>query len=129
VSDGVAVVIRENRRRLGWTMAELAARSGLSAHVIENIEAGRRDKSGHRRRNITIDELDVIGHALGLEVQFGQTTDSVNAVKLREQAEEWHRMSQDPDIAATQDIIRLATEMRDRAIERWRERNSEGETA
>jgi transcriptional regulator with XRE-family HTH domain len=73
VSDLVAERVREARRARGWQIADLAARCAgmghpeLTENVIENIEHGRRDKTGRRRRNITIDELAVLSLALGFD--------------------------------------------------------------
>lgn len=51
-------------------MAELAKHCpGLSENVIENIENGRPDRHGHRRRDITVDEMMIIAKAL--DVQAG----------------------------------------------------------
>jgi transcriptional regulator with XRE-family HTH domain len=72
VSDVVAARIRESRLRRGWTAAQLAeacARRGadkLTTSVINNIETGRRDAQGRRRRELSIDELLVL--ALVLDV-------------------------------------------------------------
>jgi transcriptional regulator with XRE-family HTH domain len=68
-SDAVAGRIREARRRRGWTSAETAARCTargyrMSAAVLANIESGRPDLRGVRRRDITIDELFALAAAL-----------------------------------------------------------------
>jgi transcriptional regulator with XRE-family HTH domain len=69
-SDVFAEKIREVRKERGWQVADLAARCAdmghpeLTENVIENIEHGRRDKDGRRRRHITIDELAVLSLAL-----------------------------------------------------------------
>lgn len=71
-SDTVARRLRELRRRRGWSarrLAEACAATGspqLSESVIANIEAGRRDETGRRRRDVTIDE--VIGLATALDM-------------------------------------------------------------
>lgn len=70
-SDVVAERVREVRKRRGWTPHQLAQECAdvglqLSANAIENIESGRRDKNGRRRRHITVDEL--IGLAFALDV-------------------------------------------------------------
>jgi hypothetical protein len=52
--------------------AELAARCAelgaghLTENVIENIESGRRDKQGRRRRDVTVDELLTLAVALNV---------------------------------------------------------------
>ncbi len=59
------------RKARGWQPADLAARCAelgheeLTENVIENIESGRRDKGGRRRRSVTVDELRVLADALG----------------------------------------------------------------
>lgn len=120
MTDEVVDIIRENRRQRGWTMAELAERSGLSENVIENIESGRRDKQGRRRRRITIEELEAIGQAFGFGVQFSL----LPGPEVATQAEEWRRMQDDTDVAAAMAMIQQATEVLNRAIERWRERQA-----
>lgn len=62
-SDTVARRVREIRDGRGWSAARLAeqcAKAGypqLTAEVIGNIERGRRDQSGRRRRDVTVDEM------------------------------------------------------------------------
>jgi hypothetical protein len=71
VSDVVAARIREARKARGWLTGDLAARCAglghpeLTGNVIENIESGRRDGTGRRRRDVTVDELRVFADALG----------------------------------------------------------------
>lgn len=57
-SDRIAQNIRTLRKKRGWSMAELARRSGLSENIIEDIEGRRR----HRR--VTAEEIEAIGTAL-----------------------------------------------------------------
>lgn len=70
VSDVVAGRVREARKARGWLTGDLAARCAelgraeLTGNVIENIESGRRDKDGRRRRDVTVDELRVLADAL-----------------------------------------------------------------
>lgn len=69
-SDLVAERIKERRSRLGLstkTLAERCAALGaphITAPVLMNIESGRRDASGRRRRAVTVDELLVLAYAL-----------------------------------------------------------------
>ena len=69
-SDLTAVRIRETRRRRGWTARQLADRCAeagapeLTVSVIANIETGRRDAEGHRRRDVTIDEALALAYVL-----------------------------------------------------------------
>jgi transcriptional regulator with XRE-family HTH domain len=71
-SDLVAARIQAARRLRGWTAKDLAARCAdlgfahLTPSVLANIESGRRDSSGRRRRELTIDELFAIALAFGL---------------------------------------------------------------
>lgn len=71
LSDAVAARIRAIRKRRGLSNAGLAedcAKLGaphLTGNVLTNIETGR-PLAGVRRREITIDELDVIQRALGV---------------------------------------------------------------
>lgn len=58
-SKTVAAKVTEKRQELGWSMRELAERSGLSEDVIEAIENDR------RKRGVTVDEVMVLAHALG----------------------------------------------------------------
>jgi transcriptional regulator with XRE-family HTH domain len=70
VSEVVAKRIQQVRVRRGMTAAQLAVRCAelgmpdLTASTISNIETGRRDKSGRRRREVSVDELLVLALAL-----------------------------------------------------------------
>ncbi|MFF4220948.1 helix-turn-helix transcriptional regulator [Streptomyces nondiastaticus] len=72
MSDVVAEQIRRHRTRLGINREQLAeecARLGapeLTYAAITNIETGRRDKAGKRRREVTIDELMTFAYALSV---------------------------------------------------------------
>jgi transcriptional regulator with XRE-family HTH domain len=72
ISDQVGERIRDVRKQLKWTMSDLAARCAELGHpeitrsVIENIEGGRRDDEGRRRRDITVDELMAIAGAFAV---------------------------------------------------------------
>jgi transcriptional regulator with XRE-family HTH domain len=65
-SDTVAAKIRSYREWLDWSRAEMARQTGLSENVIENIETGRPDADGQRRRDVTVDELLTIARSLDL---------------------------------------------------------------
>lgn len=71
MSDTVGDRIRAARKRRGWSAQKLAdelAAAGapqLSMFVISNIESGRR-KDGQRRRDVSVDELFVVAHVLGV---------------------------------------------------------------
>lgn len=62
-SDVVAKRVREIRRKHGLTVAQLAQRCAelgmpeLTSQAIYNLEAGRKDRQGRRRRAVTVDEL------------------------------------------------------------------------
>ncbi|MEU5848950.1 hypothetical protein [Saccharopolyspora shandongensis] len=72
ISDVIADAIRAARRRAGMTRAELAdvatvvdgATQRFTAAVVGYIETGRRDSSGRRRRDVTVDELVELAAAL-----------------------------------------------------------------
>ncbi len=72
VSDAVARRIKEARARRGWSakqLAEKCAERGLSRlthSVLNNIESGRHNEDGQRKRDVTVDEL--LGLALVLDV-------------------------------------------------------------
>lgn len=70
LSDQVARGILEMRQVRGWTRQDLAARCAsigspeITPTVLVNIEGGRRDEAGRRRRKVTIDEVTVLAQAL-----------------------------------------------------------------
>lgn len=72
VSDVVGQRVREVRRKQGLSGADLATRCAslgmphLSAATISNLETGRRDDEGRRRRNITVDEWLTLAVALNV---------------------------------------------------------------
>jgi transcriptional regulator with XRE-family HTH domain len=61
--------VRDARMARGWTAKDLAARCAavgapeITTAVIANIETGRRDNEGRRRRDVTVDELLTLGYA------------------------------------------------------------------
>src|SRR4051812_45882768 len=70
-SDVVAQRVQEVRRRRGWNSAERFAaecdRAGvphLTASVIANIESGRPDGQGRRRRDVSVEELLALAYVL-----------------------------------------------------------------
>ena len=71
-SDVVARRVQEVRQSRGWSAQRLAERCAeigaphLTAAVVANIETGRRDGEGRRRRDITVDELLAFAAALGV---------------------------------------------------------------
>ncbi|MFF2075391.1 helix-turn-helix domain-containing protein [Kitasatospora sp. NPDC058162] len=89
VSDAVALRVKEARNRRGWTMKQLATAchdagaTKLTSSVLANIETGRRDANGVRRRELSIDEVVALAvvldispvHLLGLpdEAEPGTT--------------------------------------------------------
>lgn len=70
LSDDVGEQLVKLRKSAGLTreqLAERCARAGLpalTAPAIGNIETGRRDATGRRRREISVDELMVLAYAL-----------------------------------------------------------------
>jgi transcriptional regulator with XRE-family HTH domain len=52
--------LRETRQEKGWSPEELAARSGVPAGVIADLEAGRRE-------HVTPEEARALSGALGLD--------------------------------------------------------------
>lgn len=71
-SDVIADQVRRHRTRLGLSREQLAAEcarlgaSELTYAAIVSIELGRRDKTGKRRREVSVDELLVLGLALAV---------------------------------------------------------------
>lgn len=69
-SGVVADRLKEARRRRGWTAKQLAehcTKAGathLTVSVLANIESGRPDLNGQRRRDITVDELVTLAYVL-----------------------------------------------------------------
>ncbi|MFI6308466.1 helix-turn-helix domain-containing protein [Amycolatopsis thailandensis] len=76
LSDAVADQIAMFRKARGWNTERLAdecARIGLSevtASVLRNIESGRRNSDGIRRRTISVDELAGIAKALRVPIPY-----------------------------------------------------------
>ena len=72
LSDTVGERINIWRKRRGWNRERLAEECGhlgmpeLTHAAITNIEGGRRDKDGVRRRTVSVDELAVISYALNI---------------------------------------------------------------
>jgi len=66
----VAERVKQLRQRRGWTAAQLAERCAeigapeITRSVIANIETGRKDSRGRRRREITVDESNILAFAL-----------------------------------------------------------------
>ncbi|MEU4210011.1 helix-turn-helix transcriptional regulator [Streptomyces sp. NPDC026206] len=69
-SEVVAERVQELRKRQGLTAKDLAERCrligapGLTASVIANIESGRPDLNGRRRRQVTLEEWLILAQAL-----------------------------------------------------------------
>jgi transcriptional regulator with XRE-family HTH domain len=69
-SDVVAGRVRDIRHKRGLTVAQLAARladrgmPGLTEQALYNLEAGRPDRRGLRRRAVSVDELLALAYAL-----------------------------------------------------------------
>jgi transcriptional regulator with XRE-family HTH domain len=72
-SDTAAEQINRLRKRAGLNREQLAERirklggpSSMTAAAIANIETGRRDAEGRRRRDLTLEELALFAGALGV---------------------------------------------------------------
>lgn len=71
-SDLVAQRIRQIRKRRDWNVRKLAERCAeagapeITAAVLANIEHGRPDEAGRRRRDVTVDEAVSLAYALGV---------------------------------------------------------------
>ena len=84
VSDTVGRRIMEGRRQRGWTARQLAENCanagapGITAPVIANIEGGRRDEHGRRRRDVTVDELLVFADVFGVPPESLFTPGNLN---------------------------------------------------
>jgi transcriptional regulator with XRE-family HTH domain len=69
-SELVGQRIKDLRLERGWTADDLAKRCAevgapeITSAVIANIETGRKDKTGRRRRDVTIDEVLKLAYAL-----------------------------------------------------------------
>jgi transcriptional regulator with XRE-family HTH domain len=96
-SDMVAERIQAIRQSYVWSARQLASRCAaigavdLTSAVIANIESGRRDVGGRRRRNVTVDELLAIALALG-----------VAPVKLLQPPDKETTIAVTPDVFASQ---------------------------
>ncbi|MFJ8269467.1 hypothetical protein ACIQ8G_03695 [Streptomyces sp. NPDC094154] len=70
MSDVVAARVQEVRKMRVWTIKQLAERCAelgfpeLTPNALYNLEGGRRDEEGRRRRNVTVDELLCLADAL-----------------------------------------------------------------
>lgn len=71
-SDHAAEMIQKVRRQRGWStqdVAKMCANAGapqITAAVLMNIESGRRGEDGARRRLLSVEELLILGYALGV---------------------------------------------------------------
>lgn len=69
-SETIAQQVRKRRQLLGWTrdqLAEQCAKAGvpeLTTAALTNIETGRPDREGKRRRQVTAEELFVLAYVL-----------------------------------------------------------------
>ncbi|MDD4866183.1 MAG: hypothetical protein PHQ28_03355 [Mycobacterium sp.] len=67
----VAARIKRRRQQRRWSLQDLANRCAmvggdrLTDNAIENIEHGRRDRAGKRRREVTLEELVIFARVLG----------------------------------------------------------------
>ncbi|GHA63976.1 hypothetical protein GCM10010330_15990 [Streptomyces tendae] len=69
-SDVIAAQVRKRRRQLDLNRQQLADKCAsigaaqITTAALTNIETGRPDKSGKRRREVTVEELLALSHAL-----------------------------------------------------------------
>lgn len=66
LSTRVAEAVVVYRKILGITREQLAERCELTSATLANIETGRKNKQGQRRRHVTVDELVVLAKALDI---------------------------------------------------------------
>jgi transcriptional regulator with XRE-family HTH domain len=90
-------------------MAELAERCGLTRDVISDIENGRKDRYGSRRREITIGELIMIADALGISAY------ELLPTAARFQWRQQEKMLEQAQAIVTAETRRLGELERDRA--------------
>ncbi|MFJ2865000.1 helix-turn-helix domain-containing protein [Kitasatospora sp. NPDC087314] len=99
VSDAAAVRLKEARTRRGWTTKQLAdacAAVGavkLTSAALSNIETGRRDADGVRRRELSIDELVVLAVVLDIA--------PIHLLGLPDNAEPGTRLRLTPELAVS----------------------------
>lgn len=82
VARQVGQVVRETRRKLGLTQAELARRAGVSTRLVSGLELG--DNAG-----VQLDKLLPILHVLGLAMTIydGAITDDEDEAEVTSVAE------------------------------------------
>lgn len=102
-SDVVGAEVRAHRTRRRWTRAQLSERCAdlgaghITESVLVNIESGRRDSGGVRRRDVTIDEVLILAEALGLsperlyapENEVATPADGFMKKAIKEATREW----------------------------------------
>lgn len=109
-SDAVAGRLKEARSRRGWTAKQLAEQCAahglprLTHAVLNNIESGRPDAEGRRRRDISVDELLALAfildvapaHLLGIPEGARTAVAVVPGCKVSDNAElqQWVRGEQ-----------------------------------
>lgn len=83
LSDTVGRRVREERKARSLSAAQLAEMCKtvgypeLTTHAINNIETGRRDKDGKRRRAVSVDELAALAQGLEIPAEHLLATPSV----------------------------------------------------
>ena len=71
-SDIIASQVRKRRRQVNMNRQQLAERCAsigapqITVAALTNIETGRPDKDGKRRREVTVEELLALAHALSI---------------------------------------------------------------
>lgn len=72
VSDAVGDRVQQVRKKRGLTVKQLAERCAelgapeLTVQALYNLEGGRRDDGGRRRRDVTVDELLKLAYVLSV---------------------------------------------------------------
>lgn len=74
LSEHVARNVRRLRRARRWTSSDLASRMAdvgcpLTQPMVANIETGRPDAAGRRRRDVSADELFAFARVFGVPVE------------------------------------------------------------
>jgi transcriptional regulator with XRE-family HTH domain len=130
-SDFIGQRVKEVREQLGWTAEQLAARCAeigapeITRSVIANIESGRRDQDGRRRREVTVDELLTLSYALNVppvylflpiqDTERLRVTDSVDMIPS--QAAPW--VTGDDTVNAYEIFLDMSSPMTDEDIKKW----------
>ncbi|MFJ8628116.1 helix-turn-helix domain-containing protein [Kitasatospora sp. NPDC093550] len=106
VSDAAALRLKQARNRRGWTVKDLAARCAeagaekLTAAALANIETGRRDDNGVRRRELSVDEVVLLAAVLDVA--------PIHLLGLPDNAEPGTQLQLTPQLALSDGSLILA---------------------